>query len=43
VEVFPYSLASIERKSGEPMSARLAPGKLRRMHRSLHRIAAETA
>jgi len=28
----------IERKSVEPMAARLAPGNVRQMHQSLHHI-----
>ena len=33
----------IERKSVEPMAARLAPGNLRQMHQSLHHIVADAA
>jgi SRSO17 transposase len=33
----------IERKSVEPMAARLAPGKVRQMHQWLHHIVAEAA
>jgi len=33
----------IERKSVEPMAARLAPGNVRRMHQSLHHIVADAA
>jgi SRSO17 transposase len=33
----------IERKSVEPMAARLAPGKVRQMHQSLHHIVADAA
>src|SRR5471030_2453501 len=33
----------IERKSIEPMAARLAPGKVRQMHQSLHHIVADAA
>jgi SRSO17 transposase len=33
----------IERKSIEPMAARLAPAKVRQMHQSLHHIVAEAA
>lgn len=33
----------IERKSIEPMAARLAPGKVRQMHQSLHHIVTEAA
>jgi SRSO17 transposase len=33
----------IERKSVEPMAARLAPTKVRQMHQSLHHIVAEAA
>jgi len=33
----------IQRKSVEPMAARLAPGKVRQMHQSLHHIVAEAA
>ena len=33
----------IERKSVEPMAARLAPAKVRQMHQSLHHIVAEAA
>jgi len=33
-------LLPIERKSVEPMAARLAPGKVRQMHQSLHHIVA---
>ena len=33
----------IERKSVEPMAARLAPGNVRQMHQSLHHIVAEAA
>lgn len=33
----------IERKSVEPMAARLAPANVRRMHQSLHHIVAEAA
>ena len=36
-------LLSIERKSVEPMAARLAPGRVRQMHQSLHHIVAEAA
>ena len=36
-------LLPIERKSIEPMAARLAPGNVRRMHQSLHHIVAEAA
>lgn len=36
-------LLPIERKSVEPMAARLAPGKVRQMHQSLHHIVAEAA
>ena len=31
----------IERKSVEPMAARLAPGNVRQMHQSLHHIVAD--
>src|ERR1700757_5423597 len=34
-------LLPIERKSVEPMAARLAPGHVRQMHQSLHHIVAE--
>src|SRR5947209_2766543 len=34
-------LLPIERKSVEPMAARLAPGNVRQMHQSLHHIVAE--
>lgn len=34
-------LLPIERKSVEPMAARLAPGRVRQMHQSLHHIVAE--
>ena len=34
-------LLAIERKSVEPMAARLAPGRVRQMHQSLHHIVAE--
>ena len=34
-------LLSGERKSVEPMAARLAPGKVRRMHQSLHHVVAD--
>jgi SRSO17 transposase len=33
----------IERKSVEPMAARLAPGNVRQMHQSLHHIMADAA
>jgi SRSO17 transposase len=33
----------IERKSVEPMAARLAPGNVRPMHQSLHHIVADAA
>ena len=33
----------IERKSVEPMAARLAPGKVRQMHQSLHHVVADAA
>jgi SRSO17 transposase len=33
----------IERKSVEPMAARLAPGNVRKMHQSLHHIVADAA
>ena len=33
----------IERKSVEPMAARLAPGNVRQMHQSLHHIVADCA
>jgi SRSO17 transposase len=33
----------IERKSVEPMAARLAPGNVRQMHQSLHHIIADAA
>src|SRR5208283_801347 len=33
----------LERKSVEPMAARLAPAKVRQMHQSLHHIVAEAA
>jgi SRSO17 transposase len=33
----------IERKSVEPMAARLAPGNVRQMHQSLHHLVAEAA
>src|SRR6202167_1787911 len=33
----------IERKSIEPMAARLAPGNVRQMHQSLHHIVADAA
>jgi SRSO17 transposase len=33
----------IERKSVEPVAARLAPGNVRRMHQSLHHIVADAA
>src|SRR5271157_4297115 len=33
----------IERKSVEPMAARLAPASVRQMHQSLHHIVAEAA
>lgn len=36
-------LLPMERKSVEPMAARLAPGNVRQMHRSLHHIVAEAA
>ena len=36
-------LLPIERKSVEPMAARLAPAKVRQMHQSLHHIVAEAA
>src|SRR5271166_314854 len=36
-------LLPLERKSVEPMAARLAPGNVRRMHQSLHHIVAEAA
>jgi SRSO17 transposase len=36
-------LLPIERKSVEPMAARLAPGHVRQMHQSLHHIVAEAA
>src|SRR6266481_9540930 len=36
-------LLPIERKSVEPMAARLAPGSVRQMHQSLHHIVAEAA
>ncbi|EQD29969.1 ISXo8 transposase, partial [mine drainage metagenome] len=31
----------LERKSVEPMAARLAPGNVRQMHQSLHHIVAD--
>ena len=36
-------LLPIERKSVEPMAARLAPDNVRQMHQSLHHIVAEAA
>lgn len=36
-------LLPIERKSMEPMAARLAPGNVRQMHQSLHHIVADAA
>jgi len=36
-------LLPIERKSVEPMAARLEPGNVRQMHQSLHHIVAEAA
>lgn len=33
----------IERKSIEPMAARLAPGNVRQMHQSLHHVVADAA
>jgi len=36
-------LLPLERKSVEPMAARLAPGNVRQMHQSLHHIVAEAA
>ena len=36
-------LLPLERKSVEPMAARLAPGSVRRMHQSLHHIVADAA
>jgi len=33
----------IERKSVEPMAARLAPGNVRQMHQSLHHVVADAA
>src|ERR1039458_6752701 len=36
-------LLPIERKSVEPMAARLAPANVRQMHQSLHHIVAEAA
>jgi SRSO17 transposase len=36
-------LLPIERKSVEPMAARLAPGNVRQMHQSLHHLVAEAA
>jgi len=33
----------IERKSVEPMAARLAPGNVRQMHQSLHHVVAVAA
>src|SRR5665811_2502473 len=36
-------LLPIERKSVEPMAARLAPGNVRQMHQSLHHIVADAA
>jgi hypothetical protein len=36
-------LLPIQRKSVEPMAARLAPGNVRQMHQSLHHIVAEAA
>jgi SRSO17 transposase len=36
-------LLPMERKSVEPMAARLAPGRVRQMHQSLHHIVAEAA
>lgn len=36
-------LLPLERKSVEPMAARLAPDNVRRMHQSLHHIVAEAA
>jgi len=36
-------LLPIERKSVEPMAARLAPGRVRQMHQSLHHIVAEAS
>src|ERR1700739_575675 len=34
-------LLPLERKSVEPMAARLAPGNVRRMHQSLHHVVAD--
>jgi len=36
-------LLPLERKSIEPMAARLAPGEVRRMHQSLHHVVAQAA
>jgi SRSO17 transposase len=36
-------LLPIERKSVEPMAARLAPGNVRQMHQSLHHVVADAA
>ena len=36
-------LLPLERKSVEPMAARLAPGNVRQMHQALHHIVAEAA
>jgi len=36
-------LLPIERKSVEPMAARLAPGQVRQMHQSLHHVVAKAA
>src|SRR5271155_1804138 len=36
-------LLPLERKSVEPMAARLAPGNVRQMHQSLHHIVADAA
>src|ERR1700741_4321007 len=36
-------LLPLERKSVEPMAARLAPGNVRQMHQSLHHIVSDAA
>lgn len=36
-------LLPLERKSVEPMAARLAPGNVRQMHQSLHNIVGDAA
>src|ERR1700758_1893059 len=36
-------LLPLERKSVEPMAARLAPGNVRRLHQSLHHLVADAA